>query len=150
MGQHRAQDDDQPSGFLAHWKQTEPVRLYLYGITVPLLAVAVVYGWLTTEQMGAWLAVAAALFVGSTLAGELARKRVASPAELRQVDRHAYCDGLEEGTRQAASLTVEKAHAVMAGQPATAAIPVGRCRRVESGDRCILPAHPDGVPHRFE
>lgn len=66
-------------GFLRRWQDAEPLRLYLYGITVPLLGAALAYGWLSTEQLGAWLAVAGALFVGSTVAGELARRKVASP-----------------------------------------------------------------------
>ena len=69
-------DHDAPSSFLERWAETEPLRLYLYGITVPLFGVALVYGWLNAEQLAAWLAVAAALFIGSTVAGELARRKV--------------------------------------------------------------------------
>jgi hypothetical protein len=141
-------DHDEPASWLDRWRDTEPLRLHLYGITVPLLAVCVTYGWLTTEQLGAWLAVAAALFLGSTLAGELARRVVWAPASVAarvaQQDELAYADGREDAERRAAAAETEL-------QPATAFMGrLDRCRRVENGDRCTLPAHPEGVEHRFD
>jgi hypothetical protein len=149
------------TGWLQRWQDTEPLRLHLYGITVPVLAAAVVYGWLTTEQMGAWLAVAAALFVGSTAAGELARRKVWAPASVdlavRTADDDGYADGLEDGMHRArVQVTTAGPEELQEAlerdpQPATAHIQAaGRCRHVESGDRCVLPVHPQEVRHRYE
>jgi hypothetical protein len=133
-----------PSSLLQRWADAQPVRLFLYGLTVPVLAACVVYGWLTTEQAGAWLAVAGALF-GATVAGtELARRVAWAPVSVEQVladtDRRAYRDGVEHGLQQRP-----------ADLPATAHMQaVGRCRRVEDGNRCVLPAHPEVVAHQYE
>lgn len=150
-----AGDHSAPINLLDRWRDTEPLRLYLYGITVPVLAAAVTYGWLTTEQLGAWTAVAGALFVGSTAAGELARRAVWAPATVDRtvaaVDERAYTDGVEDGERRAAGAPLEQAARVAGEQvPATATMQaLGRCRRVENGNRCTLPAHPEAVAHLF-
>jgi hypothetical protein len=142
MGDHGA-----PQSFLDRWRDTEPLRLYLYGITVPLLAAAVTYGWLTTEQLGAWLAVAAALFVGSTAAGELARRVVWAPASVDRQLQVADADGYRDGREDA----VRGSGLPAALVPATALMQaLGRCRNVEDGHRCVLPPHPQGVVHQYE
>lgn len=138
MGEHGA-----PQSFLDRWRDTEPVRLWLYGVTVPALAAAVVYGWLTTEQMGAWLAVAAAALLGVG-AMERARRIVWAPAtvnrELQLADRRAYAEGHDDGARSIGS-----------GVPMTVAMrQVGRCRNVEGGRRCVMPAHPEAVVHQYD
>lgn len=139
MGEHT-------QGWLERWQNTEPLRLYLYGITVPLLAAAVVYGWVTTEQMGAWLAVAGALFVGSSVAGELARKKVTSPAtldeDLEAQHRTSYAHGVED----ALHTTPETAAAVTAE---IAAVRPPRCRHIENGRRCVLDQHGKETPHHY-
>lgn len=147
-----AGDHSAPMTLLERWRETEPLRLHLYGITVPALAVAVAYGWLTTEQLGAWTAVAAAMFLGSTAAGELARRVVWAPATvdrtLRSVDRDAYREGVHDG--QETPDGPARTEQFPAAAPGTATMQsLGRCRRVEAGSRCTLPAHPDEVAHVF-
>jgi hypothetical protein len=128
------------------WQLTEPLRLHLYGITVPLLGLALVYGWVTTEQAGAWLAVAGALFIGSTVAGELARRKVNSPDTLeRELDRQhrvSYSQGVDDALKDAA----RDAH------PETAelgAVRAQRCRFIENGRRCVLDEHGKDTPHHY-
>jgi hypothetical protein len=134
-----------PSSWLGRWQETEPLRLYLYGITVPLLAAAVTYGWLSTEQLGAWLAVAAALFIGSSVAGELARRKV-TPVEgpvlnywLDQVHQDSYTRGVEDALHVTPDATAEM----------RAVRPVERCRFIESGRRCVLDQHGKETPHHY-
>jgi hypothetical protein len=141
MGEHQV-----PQSFLDRWRDTEPLRLWLYGIVVPALAAAVVYGWLTTEQMGAWLAVAAAALLGVG-AMERVRRTVWAPASverrMHEVDADAYQDGRDDAER-GSGLPV-------ALVPPTALMQaLGRCRNVEAGNRCVLPPHPEGVEHRYE
>lgn len=62
---------------LTRWSAAEPVRLYLYAVLVPALAVAIGYGLLTGAQAALWLALAAAVL--GVPATEAARARV-SPA----------------------------------------------------------------------
>lgn len=135
-----AGDHAAPVNWLERWRDTEPLRLYLYGITVPLLGVCLVYGWVTQEQMGAWLAVAAALFLGSTMAGELARRVAWAPASVSLVldeqHRDSYAQGVED--------------AVHSSTPETVALGrVRACTEVEDGRRCTLPIHPLSVPHHY-
>jgi len=140
VGEHRA-----PANWLERWQETEPLRLRLYGITVPLLAAAVTYGWITTEQLGAWAAVAGALFLGSSLAGELARRKV-TPVEgpvlggwLEEVHRDSYSRGVEDALHTTPDATAEM----------RAVRPVERCRYIESGRRCVLDTHGKGTPHHY-
>lgn len=135
-------DHDAPAGWLQRWQDTEPLRLYLYGIVVPLLGAAVTYGLLTTEQLGAWLAVAGAALLGVG-ALERVRRIVWAPAAvddaLTLTDRRAYADGLRDSDTEHDA------------QPATAHMrSLGRCRNVERGNRCTLPPHPEAVAHRYE
>ena len=58
---------------IGRWRDSEPLRLYLYGLVGPLLALAVVYGLLDAREVAAWAAVAAAVFVPGV---ELARQAV--------------------------------------------------------------------------
>lgn len=58
---------------LARWKATEPVRLYLYGILGPGLALLCVYGLLDAHEAAAWAAVGAVALVPGV---ELARGAV--------------------------------------------------------------------------
>lgn len=135
-------DHDAPSSWWQRWNEQEPLRLHLYGVMVPALAAAVTYGLLTTEQMGAWLAVAGAALLGvGTL--ERVRKIVWAPASvddaLTAADRRGYTDGLRDSDVEHDA------------QPATAHMQsLGRCRHVEGGNRCVLPPHPEGVGHRFD
>jgi hypothetical protein len=140
-------DHAAPVTMLEHWRETEPLRLYLYGITVPMLAAAVTVGWLTTEQMGAWLAVAGALFLGSTVAGELARRKVNSPAflhsELGEQHRASYAQGVEDAVRTTPDLTAARTSELLAVRPALS------CRSVENGRRCVLDPHGEETPHHY-
>ncbi len=133
--------------WLERWQDTEPLRLYLHGITVPLLAAALTYGWLTTEQLGAWLAVAGALFLGSSLAGELARRKVASPRTvhcwLEQLHTMSYLRGMQDaGHRSPDELAAATAEMRQARPPE-------RCRNVKSKRRCILDPHGEDTPHHY-
>lgn len=62
------------------WLQSEPVRLYLYGVLVPLLALLVAIGVITADLVPLVLALAAAVF--GVPAAENLRKRVTSPKTL--------------------------------------------------------------------
>jgi hypothetical protein len=137
-GRHAA-----PPSALSRWQETEPIRLYLYGITVPLLGAAVAYGWMTTEQLGAWLAVAGALFLGSTLAGELARRRAWAP--------HTVDDALDEQHRESYAMGVQDAvhHARTPETVAMEQVTSGRCRDVTGGRRCVLQRHGEETPHHY-
>lgn len=140
-----------PVGWLERWKATEPLRLYLYGITVPLLAAAVTYGWLTTEQLGAWLAVAGALFIGSSVAGELARRHVVSPATsdrwMDDVHAASYAQGVQDAVHRTPDLIAARTTEMAAVRPTE------RCRYIENGRRCVLDAHKvekeGGRPHHY-
>ena len=156
------EDEERPVPVLERWKQTEPLRLYLYGITVPLLGVALVYGWLTAEQLGAWLAVAAALFAGSSVAGELARRKVSSPDTVdRDLDwqhRASYARGVEDALHTTpdavAGLLTEPAPVVELETTAMVAqTRQDRCSHIESGRRCVLRKHKSekdgGPPHHY-
>jgi len=146
-------DHDAPSSLLGRWQETEPVRLWLYGISFPVTALFVGYGWITTEQAGLWLAVAGGL-LGATVVGTEAARHVAwSPdyaeQQLRQEGKAAYADGV----RAAMHRTPDVVAGAVEREPGTTALTVanlGRCRRVENGDRCTLPPHPEGVEHRFD
>jgi hypothetical protein len=93
-----AQDQDEDQGLLARWRQTEPLRLWLYGIAVPLLALLVGYGLLTHGLAGLWLAVLTAALLGGSVEG--ARQYVVSPATAaaaveqtaRAVDKYGAAD----------------------------------------------------------
>lgn len=56
------------------WNKTEPVRLYLYSVLVPLLAVLVVWGVVDAGDVPLYLAVLAALL--GVPAVEIARSKV--------------------------------------------------------------------------
>jgi hypothetical protein len=108
-----------------------------------------VYGWMTTEQLGAWLAVAAALFIGSSLAGELARRKVTSPATrdrlLDEVHAMSYASGVEDAlhtTPDAVAAAVTTS--MRAVRPAET-----RCRYIENGRRCVLDPHGKETPHHY-
>lgn len=81
MAEHALEQQDEDQGLMARWRQTEPLRLWLYGIAVPLLTALVGYALLTGHQAGLWLAVLqAALLGGGT---EVARQYVVAPATAR-------------------------------------------------------------------
>lgn len=84
-------------GALSRWRQTEPLRLWLYGVTVPLLAALVGYGLLTGHQAGLWLAVLTAALLGGGV--ETARQYVVAPATARTaVHEAALVSGDDEAT----------------------------------------------------
>lgn len=85
MAEH-AQDQEQ-QGALARWRQTEPLRLWLYGIAVPIVALLVGYGLLTGHLAGLWLAVVTAALLGGGVEG--ARQFVVAPATARAAVREA-------------------------------------------------------------
>jgi len=78
MPEHAVADEDQQVGALERWRQTEPLRLWLYGIAVPLLAALVGYGLLADAHSVLWLAVLQAVLLGAGTEG--ARQFVVSPA----------------------------------------------------------------------
>lgn len=134
-------DHDAPENWLDRWRETEPLRLYLYGITIPVLGAAVAYGWITTEQHTAWLAVGSAILLATGAGGELARSRVDSPTtrtwRLDEQHKASYAQGVEDAMhRTPETVAMERVN--------------GRCRNIESGRRCILPAHDqEAVPHNY-
>lgn len=62
------------------WAKTEPVRLYLYSLLVPVAAVLVAYGLIESTFVPLFIAAGAAL-LGVPLI-EAARSKVTSPATL--------------------------------------------------------------------
>jgi len=84
MSAHRAETTPQ-EGARARWRDTEPVRLYLYSLMLPGAALAVVYGVATTEQATSWVAAAAAVLGVGVPAVEGVRARVTpwSPSDRR-------------------------------------------------------------------
>lgn len=132
---------------LERWNDAEPLRLRLYGVTVPLLGVALVYGWVTTEQAGAWLAVAAALFLGSTVAGEWARRNVNSPLTMTRALEEEHHDAYASGVHDAMHRTPD-AVAVETTEMRQVR-PADRCRFIENGRRCVLDPHGKETPHHY-
>jgi hypothetical protein len=65
------------------WKDTEPVRLYLYSVLGPLVVLLVALGVVQADQALLWLALAAAVL--GVPAVERARSLVTSPATMGQV-----------------------------------------------------------------
>jgi len=142
-------DHDAPVNWLERWQSTEPLRLYLYGITVPLLGVAVVYGWVTAEQLGAWLAVVVALFIGSTAAGELARRQVTSPATRERLLDETRTASYASGVQDALHTTPDALASAATAQMQAIRPQDGRCRYIENGRRCVLNVHEKGAPHHY-
>lgn len=91
MAEH-TDETDETTGALTRWRQTEPLRLWLYGVTVPLVALLVGYGLLSGHLAGLWLAVATAALLGGGV--EVARGFVVAPATARAAARDA---GLQTG-----------------------------------------------------
>jgi hypothetical protein len=152
VGEHSAPEP----GLLERWKQTEPLRLYLYGVTVPLLGVALVYGWVNAEQLGAWLAVSGALFIGSSVAGELARRKV-TPVEgpvlgawLEEQHRDSYTRGVEDALHVTPDATAELRQVTPETTELRQVRPSrGTCGYIESGRRCVLDRHGRETPHHY-
>jgi hypothetical protein len=72
-------------GWLARWRDTEPVRLYLYPVVVSFLALLVGYGLVSDDVAPLWEALAGAVFsVGSLTAVAKARAAVHSPRSVRE------------------------------------------------------------------
>lgn len=131
MGEH-----DAPSRWLEHWRQAEPLRLYLWSVAGAVLAGGVSTGLVTREwALAVGGVLAAALMFGGTA---LARRRV-SPAltVARLLDsQHAssYRLGVQAG--------------MAAADPQQ---PVRRrCGYVQSARRCTLSEHPETVGHELE
>lgn len=59
---------------------TEPVRLYVYGIIGPLLAILVGFGVLGPESVSLWLTLA-----GAVLGVEVARSKAYAPATVDRI-----------------------------------------------------------------
>lgn len=58
---------------LKRWKESEPVRLYLYGLLVPVLALLIAYGLIAAEDAPLWAALVTSALVPT--GAELARRR---------------------------------------------------------------------------
>jgi hypothetical protein len=65
-------------GLLTRWKLSEPVRLYLDGLVVVVVAAFVVAGWIT-QQWGAFAIAAAGVVLGLGGAAEAIRASVFAP-----------------------------------------------------------------------
>lgn len=72
---------------IARWRAWEPVRLYLYSVLVPVVAVLVYLGLIDTQAGVLWLAVAAAAL--GVPAVELARQAVTPMARAQQLEQLA-------------------------------------------------------------
>lgn len=67
---------------ITRWKAAEPVRLYLYGVLLAVLALLVGYGILAAELVPLWIALATALVMAPGI--EKARASVSpTPAPKR-------------------------------------------------------------------
>lgn len=77
-----AKHDDEDAGLLERWRVTEPVRLWLYGAAVPLLAVLVGYGVLSDHLAALWLAAVQAVLLGAGT--EAARQWAVAPRTARR------------------------------------------------------------------
>ena len=149
---------DAPASWLERWRAQEPLRLWLWTIASAVIALASVAGWLTAELAVPITGIAAAvLMLGGTAA---ARRQVYAPATVDRLldSQHAtsYQQGVEDGLRVSQERTPEQvadelATVQMRAQPGPGARGrLGRCRYVESGRRCTLPAHPEKVRHQLE
>lgn len=63
---------------LARWKAAEPVRLYLYGLALAALALAVGYGLVSGTQAPLWLALLSAALLAP---GVEAARAAVTPVE---------------------------------------------------------------------
>ncbi len=70
------------SNKVVSWAQSEPVRLYLYSILGPLLALLLALGVVTAELVPLVLALAGAVL--AVPAVEAARRKVTSPKSLER------------------------------------------------------------------
>lgn len=97
MAEH-TMDSDQDVTLLERWRQTEPLRLWLYGIAVPLLLALVGYGLLTGAHSALWLAVLQAILLGAGTEG--ARQFAVSPATARRAVGDAVATAWDDPTDQ--------------------------------------------------
>lgn len=75
-------DETQPAtGLVDRWRRTEPLRLHLYGVAIPLLLLLVGYGAMSDHHSALWLAVLQAALLGGGV--EAARTWTVSPATAR-------------------------------------------------------------------
>lgn len=79
--------------------QSEPARLWLYGVAGAVLAVLVGYGLLTETEATLWAAVAVAVLTPP--ATELTRASVASPRTLAESIDRAYQRGISDASSPA-------------------------------------------------
>lgn len=70
---------------LTRWKAAEPVRLYLYGVLLAVLALLVAYGVLTAELVPVWVALVTAAVLAPGI--EKARASVTPTPGPRRVRR---------------------------------------------------------------
>jgi uncharacterized membrane protein (Fun14 family) len=70
-------------GLFRRLAESEPVRLYLYGVLVVVLAVLVAYGVLTTDKAALWAALGAAVLAVPVTEG--IRSQVTSPRTAAQL-----------------------------------------------------------------
>lgn len=63
---------------------SEPVRTYVYGAAVPIVALLVVYGVIDGDKVADWLAVATAILMPA--GAEVARSKVSPVAKTQEVD----------------------------------------------------------------
>lgn len=68
------------SQLITAWKATEPVRLYVYGVGLAVLALLAGYGLVTARTVPLWVGVLTALCLAPAV--EAARAKVTPPAGL--------------------------------------------------------------------
>lgn len=64
------------------WKESEPIRLYVYGLVGPGIAIAIAYGVVSHERAAGLVALLTAVLVPGV---ELARSKATSPATLKRL-----------------------------------------------------------------
>lgn len=170
-------DHDAPSSWLERWRESEPVRLYLWGVASSVVAASLVAGWLTAELAVAVTGVAAAVLMLPATAW--ARRETYSPRTVDQLlaqtvpearvdglleEQHAlsYRQGVEAATQALAQ--VQRTPDVVAAETRElAAVAAAETERAwpreqlppcpyvsDDGRRCVLPWHPATFPHRLD
>lgn len=105
-----AKHDDETAGPLERWRVAEPVRLWLYGTAVPLLALLVGYGVVSDHLAALWLAaVQGLLVVGGT---EAARQWTVSPRTARRAVYEAAASTSVTAAPDYAARTALVAHGI--------------------------------------
>ena len=92
-------------GLLRRWQDSEPVRLYLYGVLGAVLPLLLEYGLMTGSTAALWSAAAAAVLGVPAVEG--LRSQVFSPRSTVQSVVAAHRNGVTEGRKALATDVVD-------------------------------------------